>query len=262
MAGLPWFELDTDFSDGPKIAALKARLREPLADAYVARLYAYCYKHVRDRFEPDVAAEVLESAVKWRGRRGRLFDALMQVGVLERDAGKVVVHGVAERLAPHVASLVAAAARQKRRRAKVAKSIEQDADVTRDVQRDVQRDVTGDVTRESRGTSRPALSMSVSGQCEYRISSSDEATSTVPSPEAGAPAGGLEATHRTVTAPPSNGLDAEAQAMLALLPAKAVDVAAALDVPPAAVDLALEEFRRAGRVRLRGGLVPVWERTA
>jgi len=150
MAGLPWFELDVDFHESPKVRALASRLREPLADAYVARVYAYCYRHARDRFDPEVACETLEEAARWRGRRGTLFDALFAIGVLEREAGRVVVHGVADRLAPHIAQRTAAAKRQRKRRENAALSIDRHAPVTRDVPRDVPRDVERDVTRESR----------------------------------------------------------------------------------------------------------------
>jgi hypothetical protein len=146
MAGLDWMELDVDFHDDPKIRALCSRLRQPLADSYVSRLYAYCYKHVQDRFDPDVAPETIEGAANWKGRRGVLFDALHAVGVLEREAGKVVVHGVAARLAPHVARKLGNAIRQKRRRDKVAKLMEAAAGVTGDVTAAVTSDVTGDVT--------------------------------------------------------------------------------------------------------------------
>lgn len=146
MAGLPWFQLDTDFADSPKVVALAARLREPLADAYVARLYAYCYRHARDRFDAEVAEETIEVAVRWRGRRGTLTDALHAVGVLEREAGKVVVHGVKERLAPHLAKRLADAARQRKHREAAPESRVSHAGVTVDVT----RDVTPVVTRESR----------------------------------------------------------------------------------------------------------------
>jgi hypothetical protein len=143
MAGLPWFELDTDFADGPKIAALCSRLREPLADAYVARIYAYCYRHARDRFDVGVASDTIEGAARWRGRRGVLFDALMAVGILERDNSKTIVHGVEERLGPHLSKRISDAIRQREHRDKVAKSVGRNGSVT--------RDVTCDVTRESRG---------------------------------------------------------------------------------------------------------------
>jgi hypothetical protein len=146
MAGLPWFELDVDFHESPKVRALASRLREPLADAYIARVYAYCYRHARDRFDPEVAAETIEEAARWKGRRSVLFDALFAVEVLKREAGKVVVHGVADRLAPHLAKREADAERQRRRRTKAAVSIGRPPGVTPDVTRDNHPDVT----RESR----------------------------------------------------------------------------------------------------------------
>jgi hypothetical protein len=148
MAGLEWFELDVDFHDDPKIRALASRLRQPLADAYVSRLYAYAYKHATDRFDPSVASDTIEDACGWKGRRGVLFDALFAVEVLEREGGKVVVHGVAARLGPHLAHRQAATERQRRRRDKAAKFIGQDARVTRDVTPSVTAQ-NASVTRES-----------------------------------------------------------------------------------------------------------------
>jgi hypothetical protein len=135
MAGLPWFELDTDYHDSPKVEALKSRLRNPEADAFPSRLYAYCYKHALDRFDPEVAQHVIEAAAKWRGRRGVLFDALFAVGVLERDAGKVVVHGVEERLAPHLAKREADRIRISEKRDKAATALRQRSDVAQESRR-------------------------------------------------------------------------------------------------------------------------------
>lgn len=138
MAGLPWFELDVDFHEHPKARALQAALREPLADAYLARLWAYCYRHATDRFPEETAALVVEEAARWRGKAGALFAAMLKVGSLDRDGAEVVVHGVDERLGPHLDHRTKAAARQRKRRAGLAPS-QPDA-----------RDVTRDVTRESR----------------------------------------------------------------------------------------------------------------
>jgi hypothetical protein len=123
MAGLTWFELDVDFHEDPKIKALCSRLRNPLADSYVSRLYAYCYKHAIDRFPPESASDTIEDVARWRGRRGVLFDALFATEVLERDAGRVVVHGVEKRLGPHLAKRQVDAERQRKHRDKVAARI-------------------------------------------------------------------------------------------------------------------------------------------
>lgn len=148
MAGLPWFEMDVGFHDSPKVKALSARLREPLADAYVARIYAYCYRHAKERFDPHDAAVTLEDAAVWRGRRGALVDTLFAVGILERDGAKVVVHGVADRLGPHIAKRLADAKRQRDRRTKVATSIGRHADRPRDVARDDLRESRGDKDKD------------------------------------------------------------------------------------------------------------------
>jgi hypothetical protein len=128
MAGLPWFELDVDFSDHPKCLALAAKLREPLAEAYVSRLWAYCYRHATDRLEGEAASEIVESAARWRGKPGVLVDALLVVRLLRREGPDLVVHGVAERLAPHLEKRTKDAERQRERRAKAAASI---GDITR-----------------------------------------------------------------------------------------------------------------------------------
>lgn len=164
MAGLPWFPLDVDFHDSPKVCALSARLREPLADTYISRVYAYCYRYARDRFDPGDAPETIERAARWQGRRGVLFEALLAVGVLERDGERVVVHGIAERYAPHVARRTADAERQRRRRDSIARSYA--PAVTRDVTRTSRvtsrgqdPDVTGNVHRESRRKSKTEISL-------------------------------------------------------------------------------------------------------
>jgi hypothetical protein len=155
MAGLPWFEMDVDFHGDPKIRALASRLREPLADSYVARLYAYCYKHVADRFDAAVASDSIEDACVWRGRKGTLYDALLAVEVLERTPGKVIVHGVAARLAPHVAKRESDRIRIAERRDKAAKSIGRRTDVAETSLRrrgDVQGDRDRDRDKDSSGS--------------------------------------------------------------------------------------------------------------
>jgi hypothetical protein len=156
MAGLPWFEMDVDFHGDPKIRALASRLREPLADSYVARLYAYCYKHVADRFDAAVASDSIEDACVWRGRKGTLYDALLAVEVLERTPGKVIVHGVAARLAPHVAKREADRIRIAERRDKAAKSIGRRMDVAEtslrrsaNVAGNTDKDIDRDIDKET-----------------------------------------------------------------------------------------------------------------
>ncbi len=141
MAGLTWFELDVDFAGHPKCRALAVRLHEPLAEAYLSRLFAYCYRYATDRFDAQAAPAILEDAAGWKGKDGALFAALLAVGSLERDGGQIVVHGVGERLGPHVAKRDRDAERMRSRRANVARtSRERRANVAGDIDRDKDRD--------------------------------------------------------------------------------------------------------------------------
>lgn len=257
MAGLSWFRLDMEFFDDPKISALRSRLREPLADAYVARIYAYCYRHAKDRFDPAVASDTIEDAARWKGRRGTLFHALMAVEVLEREAGKVVVHGVKARLVDVVTQRGMDNERKRRWRAKLGKSLEGGNKVTRDETRDETR--TSPVASAS---SPPSPYHSPSQYIDRSPSRDVERLGNLPaagSNGSSAPAAPFSGSPALLSLP---GGDAEAEAIVSLLPAKAADVAASLDVPRQAIEFALNELATKGVVQLRPGLVPIWERVA
>lgn len=121
MSGLPWFELDTNMPDDPKCLALAARLGEPLAEAYVVRLYAYCYRHATSRLR---SANVVETSCGWRGDVRVLFDALLAEGFLDATPeGDFEVHGVMARLGPHLAKRERDRVRMAKRRLKATKGI-------------------------------------------------------------------------------------------------------------------------------------------
>jgi hypothetical protein len=120
MAGLAWFELDIDFSDHPKTVALAVALRNPLAEAYVSRLWAYCYRHALDRFTGLAAVATIEQATRWKGKTGHLVTALVDAGFLDREGEDLVAHGVADRLAPHLAKRERDSVAARERRAKAA----------------------------------------------------------------------------------------------------------------------------------------------
>lgn len=127
MSGLTWFELDVDFPDHPKTIELCTRLRDPNAGMYVVRIWRYCYKHARDRFSGEAAVTTIEQAAAWRGKRGRLVETLRDVGFLEEEAGEgpsaLVIHGIGERLGPHLAKREAERARSQERRDAAARGI-------------------------------------------------------------------------------------------------------------------------------------------
>ncbi|MBN1441688.1 MAG: hypothetical protein JXA90_03215 [Planctomycetes bacterium] len=130
MGGLSWFELDVDFPDHPKTLDLCTRLRDANAGMYVVRLWRYCYRHARDRFGGDAAVVTVEQAAGWRGKRGRLADLLRGTGFLESNGDELVVHGLAERLAPAIARRAAESDRQMTRRRKAAEALGQRPFVT------------------------------------------------------------------------------------------------------------------------------------
>ncbi len=122
MAGLSWFELDVDFHEHPKTRALQVALKNPTAEAYVSRIWAYCYHHAVDRFEGAAAVPTIEEAARWRGKAGVLVEALLSVKYLVREGDVLIAYGVADRLAPHLKAKSNAVERQRRRRDRLAES--------------------------------------------------------------------------------------------------------------------------------------------
>jgi hypothetical protein len=147
MAGLPWFELDVDMPDDPKCVCLGSRLKNPLAFGYVVRLYAYCYRHGTDAFTGPGAAETVEEAARWKGRAGVLLAALEAEGFIDRGEDSLVVHGVGNRLGPHLAKLERDRVRAQERRDAAEKSLRRPRDVHATTAR-LSDDVHGDRDRD------------------------------------------------------------------------------------------------------------------
>ncbi len=229
---LPWIAVDTDHLRHVKCLELAAELDDPRAPLHVAPVWYWFAEKYPEGSMPDRPSLVraLEAAALWTGKPGELVRALVKVGLLDRVGttsadGRLAVHDWALYQEPHIKRRAADREYQRRRRA------------------------------ESREKARPDI----------------VTTSAVASPsnsrspsESGASASDGRGSETSPSAPPTqpgDGLDVEEQAILGLLPAKAVDLAAGLDLPKGSVDAALEDFQRRGLVRLRGGLVPLWELT-
>lgn len=90
---LPWFRVDVDLVDHPKVDALADLLKEPLAVAYVIRFWAWTMRYAaRGRLAPGARRSV-ERACGWRGAEGELWSALAQTGWLEVNPdGSAEVH--------------------------------------------------------------------------------------------------------------------------------------------------------------------------
>ncbi len=81
-----------------KCLALRERLKNPLAECYVSRIWSACYLQEVDRVPADVGPAFLERSAEWKGKTGGLVTALLETGFLDRDGDNLIVHGVAKRL--------------------------------------------------------------------------------------------------------------------------------------------------------------------
>lgn len=90
---LPWFRVDNDSVDHPKVDALAEKLNEPLALAYVIRLWAWTMRYAaRGRLAPGARLSV-ERACGWRGQPGQLWSAFVATGWIDvADDGSAEVH--------------------------------------------------------------------------------------------------------------------------------------------------------------------------
>lgn len=90
---LPWFRVDVDLVDHPKVDALADLLHEPLAVAYIIRFWAWTMRYAaRGRLAPGARRSV-ERACGWRGEEGVLWSALSETGWLEvAPDGSAEVH--------------------------------------------------------------------------------------------------------------------------------------------------------------------------
>ena len=103
---LPWFKVFTAVPDHAKVVALMAELDEPLADAYVLRLWDYAARlSPSGRVGGVRAGFVIERAVRWEGDSGALVAAMVTVGLLDVDGEDLVIHDWAQEQGAHVAKV-------------------------------------------------------------------------------------------------------------------------------------------------------------
>ncbi|QDE90158.1 hypothetical protein BHS06_14980 [Myxococcus xanthus] len=103
---LPWFKFRSAAPEEYAVHALCAQLGAE-ADVYLYRLWAYCGRErVDGRFPGPGAALAVERAVRWRGRRRKLVDALLAVGLLVLTGEDLVVTSWAEEQGAHIAKVV------------------------------------------------------------------------------------------------------------------------------------------------------------
>lgn len=159
MACLPWFKVFVGVPDHKKVTRLMALLNNPLADAYVVRLWNHCAAHQPEGvFPADSAAFEVERAVRWDGARGELFAAFVTTGLLDVCGDTVEVHDWKTEQGAHVAKAVKDAEKPdgrkgpKPRRSKTIPP--QPIDTSSTSPPKIPRDIVDEVSRECRGESR------------------------------------------------------------------------------------------------------------
>lgn len=90
----PWIKLSTDYLNHPKAVALRDRLEDPRAAHYLPGVWTYVAKWYPVGSIPDspAAIQALERAAFWQGSDGELVAAMIEVGLLERRRGRILVH--------------------------------------------------------------------------------------------------------------------------------------------------------------------------
>ncbi len=117
-----WFRVDGSFVLHPKTLALCEALKEPLADAYVTRLWSWVHCYAPTGHIPSRVTGQIESALRWRGEPNLLIKTMTEVGWLEPVSDGFLVHDWADYQAVFAqkAKKDAAKKRQRRRRSHAA----------------------------------------------------------------------------------------------------------------------------------------------
>lgn len=84
--------LDLDYFEHPKIRRLVGLLGRG-AEVLPIRLWCYCGKyHVESGKLTGYSVQEIESVATWWGRSGEMVAAMMQVGLLDEEAGSYAIH--------------------------------------------------------------------------------------------------------------------------------------------------------------------------
>ena len=88
-----WARLNSDYVRHPKVIRLCALLKDPEGDRYLPRLLAWCAGNCENGTLPlEMARDDFEAACRWRGKRGQLFELLVEVRLVDVTAETASVH--------------------------------------------------------------------------------------------------------------------------------------------------------------------------
>lgn len=90
--GYSWYRTDSAYHRHPKMLALRAELKQPLADAYVSRLWSWTQVYAPDGRISVGLIGALEAELGWTDSSGSLAAALEKTGWLERHGDVLLVH--------------------------------------------------------------------------------------------------------------------------------------------------------------------------
>lgn len=105
MGGLPWIPLDVAFPGSRKALALSIATQQPLAWAYVVRLWCWAAQHAADgRIEGPDAVSVIEHAAGWDKTPGALVGAMTaaHIRLLDETSAGFAIHDWSEHCGAHV----------------------------------------------------------------------------------------------------------------------------------------------------------------
>lgn len=87
-----WFRVEAALVDHPKAMRLAAKLEEPLAIAYLLKLWSWVHRYAPSgEFSAELTPQV-EAYLGWRGIPGKLLSVATEVGLLDLDGGTFCVH--------------------------------------------------------------------------------------------------------------------------------------------------------------------------
>jgi uncharacterized phage protein (TIGR02220 family) len=152
MMAFDWFRVDASIADHPKVLRLAVGLKDQNAGWYVIRLLCWLTRYAQRGRLRDGHADVVEDAMKWRGERGALIRAMIDVGIIdEHSNGELEVHDWWEKQSTLVEKANKDAARKRKQREKEARDVSRDVRVTgADSHRDRRRDGAGTRRDETR----------------------------------------------------------------------------------------------------------------
>lgn len=87
-----WFRVDSSIAGHPKERELGVAMKDPNAIAYVLRLWCWTQLYAPSGCFPKARADQVEAFCDWRGERGGLITALLNIGFIDAEQRNYLVH--------------------------------------------------------------------------------------------------------------------------------------------------------------------------